>query len=177
MVVRSPGIPVSILEKKKAQVHKTGASFAWKETDTTGGTTMYRFLFAAMLSAAGLVGFSQKADAQYYGYQTFVPGAGIVVGGQTMATPFGARTMTGYYSPFTGLSASQSYYANAWGGSGVRLSGYNPYTNFAYRSSYGYNPLLNYGYANSYGYNPYINPYSYGMYSSSYAHRPTYIRR
>jgi len=115
---------------------------------------MRRFLFAAALALAGAVGFANTADAQYvYGYQTYVPSAGVVVRGQTYTTPFGLQTTQGYYSPYTGLGARQSYYADVWGNQGVRIGGYNPYSNFGYRSGYNYTP---------YGFNgPAFYPYGY----------------
>ena len=115
---------------------------------------MKRFLIASALALTGALGFAQTADAQYvYGYQTYVPGAGVVVRSQTYATPFGVQTTNGYYSPFTGLNANQSYYSDAWGNQGVRMSGYNPYSNFGYRSGYNFTPYGFYGPAyNRYGY-------------------------
>ena len=108
---------------------------------------MKRFFLASALAIVGALGFAGNADAQYvYGYQTYVPGAGVVVRNQTYATPFGVQRTQGYYSPFTGGGESQSYYADAWGNQGVRTNGYNPFTNSGYQSGYSYTP--NYGYSN-----------------------------
>lgn len=102
---------------------------------------MYRFAIASALTLVGALGFASTADAQYrYGYQTYVPGAGVVVRSQTYATPFGVQTTQGYYSPFTGQNARQSYYSDAWGNQSARVSGYNPYTNYGYQSGYSYAP-------------------------------------
>lgn len=107
---------------------------------------MKRFFLASAFAVFGALGFAGTADAQYvYGYQTYVPGAGVVVRNQTYATPFGVQRTQGYYSPFTGGGESQSYYADAWGNQGFRTSGYNPFTNSGYQNGYSYAP--------SYGYN------------------------
>src|SRR5438067_10372 len=113
---------------------------------------MYRFLFASTLAVTGVFGFAKTADAQYsYGYQTYVPGG--VVNNRTVITPFGAQSVNRYYSPYTGFSARQTYYADAWGNEAARLNTYNPYINFGYRTGYSYTP---------YGFNgPAYNPYGY----------------
>ncbi|MDB5306261.1 MAG: hypothetical protein JWO38_463 [Gemmataceae bacterium] len=102
---------------------------------------MNRYLIVTALAVAGAFGSAGKASAQYvYGYNTYVPGAGVVVGGTTYATPFGAQSVTGYYSPFTGLGAQQYSYGDVFGNQAARVSGYNPWANFGYRSGYSYSP-------------------------------------
>lgn len=103
---------------------------------------MNRFVIASALAIVGALGFASNADAQYvYGYQTFVPGAGVVVRNQGVASPFGVQTSQSYYSPFTGAGAQQSYYADGWGNQAASASGYNPFTNYGYQqSSYSYAP-------------------------------------
>ena len=106
---------------------------------------MKRFILAAAFALVGAVGFANTAHAQYvYGYRTYVPGAGVVVQSQTYATPFGVQSSQGYYSPYNGFSSFRSNYSDAWGNQSVRVSGYNPYTNYGYRSGYSVSP---YGYS------------------------------
>ena len=116
---------------------------------------MNRFILTAALAVVGAVGFSSTASAQYnYGYRTFVPGTGIVVQNQTYVSPFGVQRTQGYYSPYTGLSSYQTGYANAWGNQGIRVGGYNPYTNFGYRAGYSVSPF-GYSTYNRFGYGGY----------------------
>lgn len=115
---------------------------------------MSKFILTAALAATGALGFAGKADAQVsYGFQTYVPGANVVVGERIYATPFGARAVERIYSPFTGFQARGSVSANVFGNYSTRLNGYNPYYNLGYRSGYNYTPYGFYGPRyNRYGY-------------------------
>jgi len=102
---------------------------------------MTRYLLASALAMIGALGFAQKADAQFsYGYQTYVPGAGVMLRSQTLATPFGIQTMNRTYSPFTGFGARQYYYGDVWGNRAAMVGGYNSYMHLGYRSGYTYAP-------------------------------------
>jgi hypothetical protein len=102
---------------------------------------MTRYFVASALAVTGALGFAQNANAQYsFGYQTYVPGAGVVLRSQTVATPFGIETVNRTYSPFTGYSARQLYYGDVWGNRAATMGGYNPYLNLGYRSGLSYGP-------------------------------------
>src|SRR5207249_3723706 len=125
-----------------------------------GGTAMKRFFLATALAVAGALASADKADAQVvYGYNTYVPSAGVVVGGTNYITPYGVGTRTAYYSPFTGVTARETYYTDVFGNEAARVGVYNPWVNLGYRSGYIYSP-------------PTLYPSVYGpVYSAPYVNR------
>jgi len=113
---------------------------------------MRRFLIAAALAVGGALGVADTASAQVYygGYNTFVPGTGTVVGGNTYATPFGAYNTGGYYSPWTGVTGQQGFYSDVYGNQAARAYSYNPWTNVGMARGYAVSPGGFYG--------PYYSP-------------------
>jgi hypothetical protein len=113
---------------------------------------MNRFLIAAALAVTGALAFSDTANAQYsYGYNTVVPGYGVV-GNRTFVTPFGTRTVTQAYSPWTGMNR-QSLYMDAFGNRATRLNTYNPYLNLGVNRGYAVSPgYFGVPYYRNYGY-------------------------
>jgi len=143
-------------------------------------------LVAAVLAVGAALGVTDTASAQYYGYnyRTYTnPVTGSVVSGQSVTTPFGAQSVTGYYNPWFGYGGQSYSYADAFGNQYRTSAGYNPYVG-NYSSSFGYtNPYM----SGMYGaYNPYLaaggvpTPYPYltsgnlSMYNASLINQQRY---
>lgn len=123
---------------------------------------MRGFLLSAALATAAILVQTDRASAQYvYGYQTYVPGGGVVAN-QGYITSFNYGYGTGYIQPWTGVGGQQMYYGDYFGNRAAQAYTYNPWTNVGSVRSYYASP------------GTFIGPYYTGPYARQYT---TFFRR
>jgi hypothetical protein len=107
---------------------------------------MRRAVLTFALTAIALLTQVDRASAQIvYGYQTYVPGSGVVIGNRGFVTPYTHTYRSGYYYPWTAVGGRQAYYGDVFGNRAAQSYGYNPWTNVGYSRGYYFTPGVFYG--------------------------------